>query len=64
MFRSSSFIRLTINNVKYNITARRGMGGGGHHSHGPHVPEVHAKLGKFLLVSCYLWILYQMKEVI
>ena len=40
--------------------------GHGHgHGHGHedfHVPEFHAKLGKVVLVSTYLWILYRFKE--
>ena len=28
------------------------------HHHGPHIPPVHAALGKFLLVSTYFWLFY------
>ena len=33
--------------------------GHGHDDHhGPHIPPVHAALGKFLLVSAYFWLFY------
>lgn len=38
------------------------MGGGGHGHGGPHVPEFHDQLGKFCLVSAFLWIMYRAKE--
>lgn len=49
---------------------RRNMGGGhdhghgghGHHAHEPHVPEFYGALGKFCLVSTYLWFFYRLKQ--
>ncbi len=49
---------------------RRNLGSGGHdhghgHGHGhhePHVPEFYGKLGKFCLVSTYLWFFYRLKQ--
>jgi hypothetical protein len=41
----------------------RRMGGGGHgHAHEPHIPEGYNKLGKFVLVSGFFWIMYRAKE--
>lgn len=33
----------------------------GHDHHGPHVPEGYDKLGKFVLVTAYLWVMYKLK---
>lgn len=53
---------------------RRNLGGGhdhghsagghghGHGHHEPHVPEFYGKLGKFCLVSTYLWFFYRLKQ--
>ena len=59
------FGRRLINNVDtlkgIRQPARR-FGGGGHHgSHELHVPEFYNKVGTFVLVTCYLWILYKFK---
>ena len=38
---------------------------GSDHSHGhhePHVPEFYDKLGKFCLVTAYVWILYRIQQ--
>ncbi len=35
---------------------------GGHDHHGPHVPEGYEKIGKCLLITCYLWIFYRLKQ--
>jgi hypothetical protein len=43
------------------LQTRRGMGGGGGHGE-PHVPEGYDLLGKTMLVSCYLWIFWRVKE--
>ena len=46
-----------------SITNRRMGGGGGGGSHGwPHVADHHLSASKFMLVTCYVWILYRMKE--
>jgi hypothetical protein len=36
--------------------------GHGHGHHEPHAPEFHTKLGKLILVSAFLWILFRAKE--
>ena len=33
----------------------------GHH-HGPHIPVVYDRIGKAILISCYLWVLFRFKE--
>lgn len=43
-------------------TPVRHMGGGHGASHGPHIPEGYAKIGKFVLVSGFFWIMYRAKE--
>jgi hypothetical protein len=59
-----------------SIGAVRSMGGGGghgsshaqgsashdHHDDEPHVSQVHYQASRFLLVSCYLWIMWRIKE--
>lgn len=47
--------------------ASHGHGDHGHSSHGhhadePHVPEFYDKLGKFMLITTYLWVFYRLKE--
>ena len=63
------FNRRGLNNLSATIGRfSRKFGGSSHgdgHGHGHedfHVPEFHAKLGKVVLVTTYLWILYRFKE--
>jgi len=58
LFLISSFTNLLF---LYFHHRRRAFGAGGG-SGEPHVPEGYDKLGKIMLVSCYLWIFYRMKE--
>lgn len=39
-----------------------GHGSHGHHADEPHVPEFYDRLGKFMLITAYLWIFYRLKE--
>ncbi|KAJ1439700.1 hypothetical protein B484DRAFT_443823 [Ochromonadaceae sp. CCMP2298] len=57
MFRAGAFSAKRAFQAK---TAVRRFGAGGHH--GPHVPEFYDKLGKGLLLTAYLWIMYKLKE--
>jgi hypothetical protein len=43
-------------------TPVRRMGGGHGHGDGIHVPEGYAKIGKFVLVFGWFWIMYRAKE--
>lgn len=55
----------SLPNTTGKIVQRRRFGGhgGGHGDHhGPHIPEFHDNLGKFCLVSAFLWIFYRAKE--
>lgn len=54
------FARATFNRTFKKSVLSRNFGAGGHH--GPHVSEVHAKVGKASLIVCYLWIMYKFKE--
>lgn len=46
-----------INNL---VISKRFGSSGGHH--GPHVPEFHDKLGQFVLVTGFVWIMYRARE--
>jgi hypothetical protein len=43
------------------LVQKRCFGGHGGHG-GPHIPEFHDNLGKFCLVSAFLWIFFRAKE--
>ena len=62
MFKFRSF----LNYKKSFRSVTRSFGSGGHgHGHGhdePQVPVFYDKLGKFCLVTAYLWIMYRFKE--
>jgi hypothetical protein len=45
---------------KRNFGSGGGHGGPGHHE--PHIPVFHDRLGKFCLVSAFVWIFYRAKE--
>jgi hypothetical protein len=55
MFRAGAFAKRA-----FQKTAVRRFAAGGHH--GPHVPEFYDKLGKGLLLTAYLWIMYKFKQ--
>ena len=46
------------------MVQKRNFGGhgDGHGHHGPHIPVFHDNLGKFCLVSAFVWIFYRAKE--
>mmetsp|Transcript_1471 Transcript_1471/g.2415 ORF Transcript_1471/g.2415 Transcript_1471/m.2415 type:complete len:107 (-) Transcript_1471:108-428(-) len=50
----------TARRVFQNKVAVRHFGAGGHH--GPHVPEFYDKLGKYCLVTAYVWVMYKLKQ--
>jgi hypothetical protein len=52
----NSFKKMNLINVRFGSSH-----GHGHH-HEPHVPEGYAMVGKFCLITCYLWVMYRLKE--
>lgn len=74
---SGSAVRAATQTKFTSIGAVRAMGGGhgssakssshdanahDHHDDEPHVSQVHYQASRFLLVSCYLWIMWRIKE--
>ena len=60
--RLNNVSRFLKTNQIFNNLKRFGSSHGHGHSAGPHVPEFYDKLGKFCLLTAYLWILYRIQQ--
>jgi hypothetical protein len=56
------FARFTVGKKSPFLSRTFGAHAGGHGHHGPHVPEGYEKIGSFVLLVGYLWIMYRLKE--